>query len=44
VINVNAFCNYNFAATEKTLLLQSDLKEASKNEKNISAFDQEKKK
>jgi hypothetical protein len=34
----------NFAATEKTLLLQSDFKEALKNEKNISAFNQEKKK
>jgi hypothetical protein len=34
----------NFAATKKTLLLQSDLKEAFKNEKNFSTFNQEKKK
>ena len=33
----------NFATTKKTLLLQSDLKEAFKNEKNFSALKPEKK-
>lgn len=33
----------HFVATKKTLLLQSDLKEASKNEKNFSALNPEKK-